>query len=319
MGCSSRLGALGQVGDPGGGDVTSRPFVPTPPMRPHPVSRPQGEVALVAQHRLVHHGDRGGAVRHRPRLRHGATQLLRVRRPPNPCPRLRHGFHSMLPPCSAAAGPHPATCPTTTTSRRAPTSAPPTSTTSGAARATTTASSPRRGSLPAGPVSTTSPSPTPRGPRGWPPPPSQGVPWSWDGGGSCATPRERGAVGARQEGATRCLPRDVLHFELVFGEGQVVSAGCGVSPPSMGGRQGGGSCPILIQACWCSCECTRWGARSSWHSLGLHHRRDCFPRPPGWVKPVSWLSPPLPSPAPLSRPHIFGWHPVGVTLPPWVP
>lgn len=47
---------------------------------------PQGEVSLVAEHWLVHHGDRGGAVRCHPRLRHGAAQLLRVRRPPGPQP-----------------------------------------------------------------------------------------------------------------------------------------------------------------------------------------------------------------------------------------
>uniref|UniRef100_A0A8C0FLB6 Alpha-N-acetylgalactosaminide alpha-2,6-sialyltransferase 6 n=1 Tax=Bubo bubo TaxID=30461 RepID=A0A8C0FLB6_BUBBB len=48
-------GFPGQVGDPGGG-----PSSRSPP--PHPVSPPQGEVALMAQHRLVHHGDCGGAV-----------------------------------------------------------------------------------------------------------------------------------------------------------------------------------------------------------------------------------------------------------------
>ncbi|XP_023803603.1 alpha-N-acetylgalactosaminide alpha-2,6-sialyltransferase 6 isoform X1 [Cyanistes caeruleus] len=77
--------------------------------------------------------------------------------------------YGMVPP-SYSTTLHPAACPTTTTSPRAPTSAQPTSTTSGAAGATTTASSLRRGSLPAGPASTTSPSPTPPGLRGCPTP-----------------------------------------------------------------------------------------------------------------------------------------------------
>lgn len=57
-----------------------------PPARPTPACMPlttpplcpQGEVPLVAEHRLVHHGDRGGAVRPCARLWHGAPRLLQV-------------------------------------------------------------------------------------------------------------------------------------------------------------------------------------------------------------------------------------------------
>lgn len=201
---------------------------------------PQGEVSLVAQHWLVHHGDRGGAVRRHPRLWHGATQLLRVRRPPGPHP------SALTPPWgspsvsfpTAAATPRPAACPTTTTSPRAPTSAQPTSTTSGAAGATTTASSLRRGSLPAGPTSTTSPSPTPPGPRGCPMPAGQ-TPAAGMDGGSPASPWEWWDPGIRCHQLPPTGPLllcvvdpctwDVLDFELVFGE-QVLNVRYGVSP-----------------------------------------------------------------------------------------
>lgn len=111
-GCSMRsaaargCGSLGQVGDPGGGLLSMSPLP-----RPHPVSPPQGEVALVAQHRLVHHGDRSGAVRRRPRLWHGATQLLRVRRPlspqPSPASQPRCGAHPTLSPAPCSRRPPP--------------------------------------------------------------------------------------------------------------------------------------------------------------------------------------------------------------------
>lgn len=62
MRCSTGLGVLEEIEDPGGGGgaVTHVTLPPSGP--PTPLSPPQGEVTLVAQHRLVHHGDRSGAV-----------------------------------------------------------------------------------------------------------------------------------------------------------------------------------------------------------------------------------------------------------------
>lgn len=189
---------------------------------------------------------------------------------------------------------------------------------SGAARVTTIASSPRRESSPAGPVSTTSPSPTPPGPRGCPPPEL-----GWVGGplppsGSSGSP------------ALWCHPWDhcplctvalhtwhVLGFELFFGGAGWCAQGLGSAP--MGGRCEGeilptpgpaASQPITLQAHGrCCSPSAGFGVASL---LGLLQR--LFPSTPWMWGPLLGVHPPSAIPStpipwasfPQQNPAVFG-------------